>query len=293
MRPLTALMEAMLEDRAAGRPIDSRDAAPLGRQIANIFAEAAPGFGEAMSAREAEVAGALALEAYENDELRDLLIYSVQTGVAAIGAIPLLGPAVRAPKKAIEAAVVVISRAGEKAPKFADAAKGGYIPDGTTVTLKERDAGAPVELHFDGDAKLANLKVLDTALDQISRKDLQAEIDHFINGGRVSRTESTAKHLVNIDKSAGNEAANTAFQRLAQKFDVKPKELGHGRSMIVIPDVGQAGESMTALSYTSTKGNGNTINPRIPISKDMEILLRLRNSKGKIHLKVRSKERES
>ena len=37
VRPLTALMEGMLEDCAAGKPIDIRDAAPLGRQVANIL----------------------------------------------------------------------------------------------------------------------------------------------------------------------------------------------------------------------------------------------------------------
>jgi hypothetical protein len=45
VRPLTALIEGMLEDRAAGKRIDIRDAAPLGRQVANILAEAVPGFG--------------------------------------------------------------------------------------------------------------------------------------------------------------------------------------------------------------------------------------------------------
>ena len=143
VRPLIALMEGMLEDRTAGKPIDIRDAAPLGRQVANILAEAASGLGEAMSARDAEIAGALALEAYENDELCDFLIYSVQTGVVAIGAIPLLGAVVRVPKKMIAAAgIILIYGANSKGAKIAAAAKSGRIPDGIEVSLQRSEDSA-------------------------------------------------------------------------------------------------------------------------------------------------------
>jgi hypothetical protein len=193
VRPLTALMEGMLEDRAAGRPIDIRDAAPFGRQVANILAEAAPGLGEAMSARDAEIAGALALEAYENDELRDLLIYSVQTGVAAIGAIPLLGSVVRAPKKALEAAALVISRvAKDKPPKFAAAAKEGRISDGVEVMLDDGDGNLPpLTLKFEGGAAIERLRVLDAARDHIARDDVKIAIYKLIDGGAIKSDNDT------------------------------------------------------------------------------------------------------
>lgn len=292
VRPLTVLMEGMLEDRAAGKRIDIRDAAPLGRQVANILAEAAPGLGEARSARDAEIAGALALEAYENDELRDFLIYSVQTGVAGIGAIPLLGAVVRVPKKAIEAVVMVLSRAGKgKPPKFADAAKKGRIPDGMEVTLQS-DADLPsVTLKFDGDAPVERLRFLDAARDHIARDDVKAAIYDLIDGGVVGSATTwknqANRNVLNITKTGGEDAAEVAFNKIAQQFGMKSRQTRNGSRTITVPNIGPNDEDLTISYHLSTERYGPSVSPQVEVPRRIALELGLKANSTKIKLKIR------
>lgn len=292
VHPLTTLMEGMLEDQSAGKRIDIRDAAPLGRQVMAVLAEAAPGLGEVTSARDAEIAGALALEAYQNDELRDLLLYSVETGVAAIGAIPILGTVVRLPKKTIEAAVVVLSRTSKgKSPKFADVAKDGRVADGLEVKLDGDDGLPPVTLKFDGDAPVERLRVLDAARSHIARTDVKAAIHDLIDGGVLGNAtkwdNQARRNVLNITKEGGEEAAEAAFNKLAKQFGLKPKLTEDGSQTIRIPGVGPNGEGLAISYHLSSKGNGPTVSPQVEVPRRIALELDLIARNVKIQLKVR------
>jgi len=273
VRPLTALMEGMLEDCAAGKPIDIRDAAPLGRQVANILAEAAPGLGEAMSAREAEIAGALALEAYENDELRDFLIYSVQTGVAAIGAIPLLGAVVRAPKKVIAAAGLILTYGVKnKGAKIAAVARHGRLPDGLEVSLRRSENTPAFTICLQGGEKKSRFEALGGAMDSIENEKVYAEIGKMIDGSLLNTTKiggSDSKRQISLDRLGGESAADQAFEALARALELPIDEIRDGIRRITIPNANHSKEPLVVMRYRATTRDNPSVVPQIKIRPDL------------------------
>jgi hypothetical protein len=291
VRPLTALMEGMLEDRAAGRPIDIRDAAPLGRQVANILAEAAPGLGEAMSARDAEIAGALALEAYENDELRDFLIYSVQTGVAAIGAIPLLGTVVRAPKTVIAAAGLILSYgAKNKGAKIAAAAKSGRIPDGVEVSLQRSEDSPLYTFRVVGGDKQKRFEEVANALDAVADDNAYREIGKLVDGAVLDTTKIGGKDKfdkISLDKLGGEAEADRTFEAIAESLQLPVKDLEGGTRLITIPNGGPDGKDLRIVRYHATTKEDPSVTAQIRIMTDGATS---KPNNGVFLLKVRFKE---
>jgi hypothetical protein len=196
------------------------------------------------------------------------------------------------PKKANEAVVVVRSRAGKgKAPKFADAAKKGRIPDGMEVTLQSDADLSAVTLKFDGDALVERLRVLGAAQDHIARDDVKAAIYDLIDGGVVGSAPTwknqANRNVLNITKTVGEDAAEAAFNKIAQQFDVKPRQTRNGSQIITIPNIGPNDEDLTISYHLSTERYGPCVSPQVELPRRIALELGLKENSTKIQLKIR------
>ena len=81
-------------------------------EIAELVLSVLPGTGEVLAARDSYLAFRAAQEALENDDLQEALLKGGESALNALGAIPILGGVIRAPKAVAKAASLLVKLLG-------------------------------------------------------------------------------------------------------------------------------------------------------------------------------------
>ena len=221
----TDIFDEADRDDAEALFFDTFVGSPEAQEVADLIFGFFPGLGEAMSARDAYEGFLAALQAAEDIRVREALLAAGGAGIAAIGAIPILGKAVRLTRDGARAGVAAtqmlrrrISRPSKRAVGAGNsgsqlsAFEGRSEPIEGIYEFRERKSG----LKYVGQSNNIRRRISQhLRVEKLDRKDLGKVRITEVRGGKLAREIAEQRRL---DELTGGVPARLS-NKVANKLD--------------------------------------------------------------------------